>query len=88
MSVLITKVILLYLFLYFSILPPGTPHFVLTIRPTIAYGQHFYNPNIFLHTFYSYITTFIANDTITNASSAVPHLSIETICLSMDAGAY
>ena len=46
---------------------PGTRHFVLTLKNTLAYGEHFYSTATLPESLCSYVVTFFANYAVTNA---------------------
>ncbi|KAJ3754661.1 hypothetical protein EV360DRAFT_11686, partial [Lentinula raphanica] len=48
------------------IMPPCTPHFVLTPNSSISHGGHFYSSLSMTRTAYSFFHNFVAADTITN----------------------
>ncbi|KAJ3818100.1 hypothetical protein F5880DRAFT_1448164, partial [Lentinula raphanica] len=56
------------------IMPPCTPHFVLTPSPAICHGGHFYSYLSLTRTAYSWFHNFIAASTITNT---VDHHALE-----------
>lgn len=65
-------------------MPPGTPHFVITTEPTLSYGVHFYNPDTFLESFFSYIITFVAHSFTNVPSKGYNHLLRQFACKWID----
>jgi hypothetical protein len=45
---------------------PGTPHFVITLSPSVALGQHFYATSTIRKTCWSFIHTCVLNGALTN----------------------
>ncbi|KAJ3709534.1 hypothetical protein C8R42DRAFT_549219, partial [Lentinula raphanica] len=50
------------------VMPPCTPHFVLTPSPTICHGGHYYSYLTMARTAYSWYHNFVAASTITNTT--------------------
>lgn len=56
--------------LFISFMRPGTRHYVLTIKPTMVFGKHFYCSSTLRETCFSLVHTLLADKVITNTSHA------------------
>lgn len=56
--------------LFPSFMRPGTRHYVLTLKPTMVFGKHFYSSSTLRETCFSLVHTLLADNIITNTSHA------------------
>lgn len=47
---------------------PNTRHYVLTLKPTMVFGKHFYFGRSIVETCYGIVHTFLSDEIITNTS--------------------